>query len=274
MDYWLSPIILKIEIFLLIASFGYAIYYATQKFHNAYLILRSIVKPTRMVTAKDYDVKEVKKTVNVNHKDYKKEVKELNDKETREIKDLLKRIRLNKSRGEYEIAKNLTIEALSLDKFNKEINLELASLYILDEDYLKAEYIYKDLLLVHDEDFDVQKKLGFVLSHQEKYQLAIEIYKKAHVLNKQDLEVVNMIAHLSFILEDYLWAVEHFKKYLKERPRDAENLTYLASSYRAMGNHREALIQYKKVLDIEPYNEVVKKAISEIETPEILETLK
>lgn len=276
MDYWISIYLLKFELLVLLVSLGYAFYFAVSKFHKAYLILRSIVKPTRLVSAKDVAVNEVKskKKENISHSEYKKEVKELNEQETREVKDLIKRIILNKSRGEFEVAKNLIIEALSLDKFNKEINLELASLYILEEDYLKAEYIYKDLLLVHDNDFDILKKLGFVLSHQDKYQLAIEMYKKAYNINKFDHEVINMIAHLSFVLEDYLEAVEYFKKYIKERPRDAENLTYLASSYRAMGNHREALIQYKKVLDIEPYNEVVKKAIWEIETPEILETLK
>jgi hypothetical protein len=35
---------------------------------------------------------------------------------------------------------------LSIDKYNKELNLELAYIYEKEKKYSNAEYIYKDLL--------------------------------------------------------------------------------------------------------------------------------
>jgi len=68
----------------------------------------------------------------------------------------------------------------------------------LERDYHKAEFIYKDLLLVHAEDFEILKKLSYVLTMQEKYDLAIEMYKKALELKQDDMEIINMLAHLYY----------------------------------------------------------------------------
>jgi hypothetical protein len=39
------------------------------------------------------------------------------------------------------------------------LNLELANIYIEEEEYIKAEYIYKDLILIHSENVEILKKL-------------------------------------------------------------------------------------------------------------------
>ncbi|MCT4616713.1 MAG: hypothetical protein N4A38_00715 [Candidatus Gracilibacteria bacterium] len=275
-----SLLFYRIEILFFVISAGYAIYYASGKFSEIYKFTSSIFKKNKYIEQIKKQQKEEKKSnnkkeksENINHKQYKKEVQELNELDKKKIKDLLKQIHLTKARGEYDIAKNYIIEALLIDKFNKEINIELASLYIIDGDFIKAEYIYKDLLLVHNDDFDILKKLGFVLSHQEKYDLAIEIYRKAHELNKQDLETINMLANLYFYRGDYINAEFFLKKFLKERPRHADNLLTLSETYEKMSNHRSAIITLKKLLEFEPYNEQAKEKLKILETPEIKETL-
>ncbi len=59
---------------------------------------------------------------------------------------ILKRVKINISKWYIDTAKNLIVEWLSLDKYNRELNLELAIIYEKEHNYINAEYIYKDLL--------------------------------------------------------------------------------------------------------------------------------
>jgi tetratricopeptide (TPR) repeat protein len=95
-----------------------------------------------------------------------------------ELNDLAKIIRTKIARGEITEARTKIIEGLSIDKWHKDLNCLLASLYERDNEYRKAELIYKDLILVHDTDAEIYMKLGFSLSIQGKFEIAYEIYKK------------------------------------------------------------------------------------------------
>lgn len=271
MDLGFNNTILKIEIFIAIICLFYAAYYFISRMYYLINYFRGVIKPQRNKSFKDTKEKDLNKVFS--QKEYKEEVKKLDDKEKSEIRDLLKRIRLNRARGEFEIARNLIIEALTIDKINKEVNLELASLYIYENDFVKAEYIYKDLLLIHDDDFEILKKLGLTLSSQEKYEIALEVYKKSYNINKNDLEVIHMIANLSYVKWDYIESVRYFKKYIKERPRDVDNLISLAEVYKKMWNFSESVLTLKRALDINPYNEYIHKELKELETPEMVKTL-
>jgi hypothetical protein len=46
-----------------------------------------------------------------------------------------------------------------LDKYNVDLNMELANIYEKEKNYLNAEYIYKDLLEHLKVDFKIMKKL-------------------------------------------------------------------------------------------------------------------
>jgi len=270
MDLGFSTIILKLEIFALLISLVYAVYYLSSRIIYLTRYVKWIIKPQRL---KNIDIKKVQVKNTFDHKEYKEEVKKIWDKEKNQIRDLLKRIKLNKSRWEIEIARNLIIEALTIDKINRDVNIELASLYIDENDYKKAEFIYKDLLLVYPNDFDVLKKLWFVLSNQDKYELAIEVYKKAYSLNRNDMEIVNMLAYLFFTVWSFLESITYFKKYLKERPRDVESLISLSEVYKKIGDFKESVVTLKRALDINPYNEYIHKELKELETPEIVKNL-
>ncbi len=91
---------------------------------------------------------------------------ELSPERRMEIIELVKLIRTKVARGEFTDARAKIIEGLAIDKWNKDLNCLLASLYERDKDYKKAEFIYKDLILVHDTDPEIYMKLGFALSIQ------------------------------------------------------------------------------------------------------------
>ena len=80
--------------------------------------------------------------------------------------ELTKVVKTKIARGEFSEAKSKIIEGLTVDKFDKELNCLLASLYERDKDYRRAELVYKDLVIVHETDPELYTKLGFALSMQ------------------------------------------------------------------------------------------------------------
>lgn len=263
MDY--NSLLLKFEIINLAIFLLYIFYYTSDKFFAVILRLRKIVWIKKREEEKIITKVEITEDKNLHADSYLALKVLITDDDKNKILDLLKKIKVNISKAEYDLAKNLIIEWLAIDKFNIELNIELASIYIREKDYIKAEYIYKDLLLVHTEDFDILKKLAYVLTMQEKYDLAIEMYKKANDLKSNDLEVINMLWNLYYHKELYIDSINFLKQYIKENPRETDNIILLASSYRNIWKINDAINTYKRVLEIEPYNEGVKKEISQLE---------
>ena len=65
----------------------------------------------------------------------------LTSEEKQTIGELATTARLHIARGEFHDARARIIEGLSIDKFHKELNILLASLYEIDRDYKKAELV-------------------------------------------------------------------------------------------------------------------------------------
>lgn len=168
------------------------------------------------------------------------------------------------ARGEFTEAKSKIIEGLTYDKFNKELNCLLASLYERDKDFKKAELVYKDLIVVHDTDSEIYMKLGFALSMQTKYEIAFEIYKKLHAITDGSDEAVEMIANLAYQLERFEESRNSAKEYLKRHPRNIEMLNLLASSQANLGERKEALETLEKLRVIDPYNSKIREFAEKI----------
>lgn len=168
------------------------------------------------------------------------------------------------ARGEFTEAKAKIIEGLTYDKFDKELNCLLASLYERDKDFKKAELVYKDLIVVHDTDSEIYMKLGFALSMQTKYEIAFEIYKKLHSITDGSDEAVEMLANLAYQLERYEEARNSAKEYLKKHPRNVEMLNLLASSQANLGEREAALETLEKLRVIDPYNSKIREFAEKI----------
>lgn len=163
------------------------------------------------------------------------------------------------ARGEFTEAKAKIIEGLTYDKFDKELNCLLASLYERDRDFKKAELVYKDLIIVHDGDSEIYMKLGFALSMQGKYEIAYEIYRKLHAVTGGNDESVDMLANLAYQLERFPDALAYSKEYVKRHPRNIEMLNIVASCQINLGERRDALETLEKLRIIDPYNARVRE---------------
>ena len=178
--------------------------------------------------------------------------------------EIVKIVKTKIARAEFTEAKGKIIEGLALDKFDKDLNCLLASLYERDKDFKKAELVYKDLIVVHDTDPEIYMKLGFALSMQGKYEIAFEIYRKLHSITDGSDESVEMLANLAYQLERFEDSRNSAKEYLKKHPRNVEMLNLLASSQANLGERREALETLEKLRVIDPYNARIREFAEKI----------
>ena len=257
--------LLKVEIFLFFLSLGFVFYYIWEKIYLQYFKIKNLVKPEK----KNIE-KRIKTKVKIDNKEgsYKKawKKKKLKDKEKKELIGLLKRIKLNSWKGYFDTAKALIVEWLSLDKFNKDLNLELANIYEKEKKFSNAEFIYKDLIEVLEDDFEILKRLGFNLAMQNKFIDSIDIYKKAHDKKKSDNEIIDILSNLTYEVWNYKASLKYIKLCLKEKPRNVEKLKIKWVCLEYFWKTNEALENYKKILEIQPYNSEIIEKVKKLES--------
>lgn len=174
--------------------------------------------------------------------------------ERERIAEIIARSKLKIARAEYGEARTLIIEGLSLDRFHRELNLLLASLYEIHKDYKKAELIYKDLVVTRDTDTELYLRLAFVLAVQGKHEIAYEVYRKLISLDEGNMEATEMLANLAHKLDKHEETLEYAKRYLKRYPNHLDTLWLVVSSHLSLGNKPQAVEILKKVQTLDPYN--------------------
>jgi len=95
------------------------------------------------------------------------------------LSEITKKVKINSSKSYLEKAKSLIIEGLAIDKYDKELNIELATIYEKEKNYKNAEYIYEDLIHMYKNDTNILKKLAYVLALQRRFSESVEVYEKA-----------------------------------------------------------------------------------------------
>ena len=195
----------------------------------------------------------------------KSNVTKISEKNKLKVIDIVKRVKLNSSKGYFDFAKNLIVEWLSLDKFNRELNLELAIIYEKEKNYLNAEYIYKDLLEHLKVDFVVMKNLWFIYALQDKYKESLSIYEKIHKKKMADDDVIDILAELTFTMKLYKKTIKYANLYLVSKPRNVHKLFIKAKSLEKILQPEDALIVYNRILELQPYNKKAKNYIINIE---------
>jgi Tfp pilus assembly protein PilF len=105
--------------------------------------------------------------------------KKLKASEKQALEALIKKIKAKLVVQEYEEARSAIIEGLIIDRHNIELNILMAQLYEKENDFEKAEILFRDLILHHDPvKADIYVYLGNNLIHQNKQNLAYDIFKK------------------------------------------------------------------------------------------------
>ena len=256
----------RIEIIIFFISLIYFFYYIIEKFVLTYLNIKKIIKPDRKTL--EEKAKKIKEKANQNQTKQKKKTAtlvKLSPEQNKKIKEIIKRVQINTSKWYFDTAKNLIVEWLAIDKYNKELNIELAFIYESDKDYKKAEFIYRDLLEVQEDTFAILKKLGYNLALQRKFEESLAVFLEAHNKRKNDIETIETIADLMYELKYYKKALKFIKLFLKENPRNTEKLKMKAYCYEVLWKSNDALEAYNRVLELQPYNSQIIEKVKYLE---------
>lgn len=249
---------IKLEIIVFIFSLLYILYYLWEKVYKLYFKVKNVVKPEKIENRKTA-LNKVSLKDKYSNWDKNKTKDILSDKNKEKIQEIIKKVNTNKSKGYFDVAKNLIVEWLSIDKYNKELNLSLASIYEKEKNYSNSEYIYKDLLDVYNGDYEVMKHLGYILAVQNKLTESLLIYELLHTKKKADNEVIEILSDLSFTLKDYKKTLKYVNMYLWTKPRDIEKLWMKAISLDELWNIDDAISSYERILELQPYNTKAKE---------------
>ncbi len=263
-----GTMIFRIEIITFFLSLWYVFYYIGYKIFWVYFRIKNIVAPEKQELPQivnedgtiEEEIKEERKPMIVDKKEEKSDIgaytkeKNLTPEEKEKLSEIIKRVKLNTSKWYYEKAKALIVEGLAIDKYDTEINLELAYIYEEEKNYKNAEYIYQDLIQVHKTNIVILRKLWYILALQRRFLESIEIYEKVYERDINNLETIDLLVDLYY----EIWKYEESFKYLifslKEKPRSVERMLLKAELLKRKGKEIEAIEAYKKVLEIQPYN--------------------
>ncbi len=275
MDIFFSNIFVKYEIAFLGINLVYIAFHILHGLFHSYRKLRTFIWKKK--TAAKIIEEQAEKTLSIDNR--KVQVENINtsahEAETEKITlsgdeklhivELIKMIKTRIARGEFSEARARIIEGLSIEKFNKELNCLLASLYEKDRDYKKAEFIYKDLILMNDTDPELYLKLGFALSIQGKYEIAYEIYKRLLSLDEHNIETVDMLANLGHQLGHHKESNEYAYLFLKKNPHNTDILYLTAINHINLEERTLALESLKKIRAVDPYNGKIQDLIKKVE---------
>lgn len=256
-----STIFIKFEIIIMLISLWYIVFFLTEKIYAMYFNVKKIISPKTQTTK----IKRGKK-VNISwkNKSIKIVIKKLTSLEKEKLCDIVKRAKANSSKWYFDSAKHLIVEWLAIDKYNKDLNLELAAMYEKEQKYKNAEFIYKDLIDSIWKDVNVMKKLAFIYALQHNLNDSLIIYEKVLKKKKDDSEVLNMLCDITFELHQYEKALKYVKVVLKDKPRNIDRLSMQAVCFEHLENFKEAFDVYKRIVELQPYNTLARNKLNEL----------
>lgn len=259
-------VLLKLEIATFLLSFLYFSLYLLEKLSIIYNNIKNIIKPDKklLIEKKNQLIELIKqKDDKIKNKIISKD--KINSLQSQKISEILKKSRLNILKWDLDNARILLIEWLTIDKYSKDLNLELANIYEEQNQYKKAEYIYFDLLKIYENTFDILKRLWYNLAMQKRFEESMKVYIEADKKNRNDNEIIEILADLTYELKYYKKSLKYLKIFLKQTPRNTEKLKMKWYCYEVIWKVDEALYTYKKVIELQPYNNQVLEKIKHLE---------
>jgi len=248
--------LLRVELLFFILSISYFFYYIYDYILNIYYKIRKVFSwPKNIEEESKWKINMDKEVQKVTIKrTYNPSLKNLTEEERQKIAETLKRIKVNVEKWYFDIARSLIIEWLTIDKYNKELNIELANIYEKERNYKNAEYIYKDLAIVHQDNTVILRKLAYILAMQWNIKESVEMYEKVHEKVASDNETIEILASLTYEDMDFEKALKYLKLVLKEKPKNIEVMKMKALSLERLWKLKDSILVYEEILEIRPYD--------------------
>jgi hypothetical protein len=75
-----------------------------------------------------------------------------------------------------------------------------------------------------------------------------------------------MLCEIAYNMKKYKKTVKYTSLFLKDKPRDVEKMFMRAESFAILGENMEAMLVYKRIMELQPYNSRAKEEIEYLET--------
>lgn len=154
--------------------------------------------------------------------------------------------------------------ATKLEPTNPVILTELGKIYAATEQYNPAEESFKKAVFLKDDYFEAKFNLAKLYNDQGRY--AEALIGLADLETKyDDSTVFYEEGRAYFNQKQFERSIEKLKRALATSPNHANALYSLASAYSQLGEKKEAIYYFKRVLQLNPENSEVKKNIEDLE---------
>jgi Tfp pilus assembly protein PilF len=146
--------------------------------------------------------------------------KKLSAKDKISLQNIFKNVQGKLVVREYEEARSQIIEGLMIDRQNQDLNILLAQLYEKENDYEKAEILFRDLILHHDpKKADLYIYLGNNLISQNKQSLAYDVFKKGLEKEPKNPQLLETMAELGYELHEYEESLIYARRLVETQPK-------------------------------------------------------
>jgi len=163
--------------------------------------------------------------------------------------------------GDIEGALVILKEALAHNPNDISTQIEIANLYATNNYFLEAATYFKKLLPITNGNEDIREGLCFCLEQignayqiNRNYKLAKDCFEEVLTHNPNNPDYLFNYGNALLSLNQFNKSIEAYQKSIKNnliRP-DADTFNNLGNAYRRLGKDEDAIISYKKALNINP----------------------
>lgn len=177
--------------------------------------------------------------------------------ELQKVRTLLRTAEKVLARGKTDEAEKLLIEALTVRADARDVQAELARLYLMTERYAKAEALLKDLLKTNPEtEFFAQ--LGLASFKQGKLPQACQAYQCAFERDDKNPERAAALGQAYVVAGELEQGLPLLQKAAERMARDTDLLRLIAECCVKLGDREAAYHAFVRINKLVPYDEEVK----------------
>ena len=175
--------------------------------------------------------------------------------------DSISKAKKKEKLGDIEGALVILKEALADNPNDISTQIEIANLYATNNNFLEAATYFRKLLPMTNGNGDIREGLCFCLEQignayqiNRNYKLAKDCFEEVLTHNPNNPNYLFNYGNALLSLNQFDKSIEAYQKSIKNnlsRP-DADTFNNLGNAYRRLGKDEDAIICYKKALDINP----------------------
>jgi tetratricopeptide (TPR) repeat protein len=164
------------------------------------------------------------------------------------------------SRNEFDEALPLLLAVIAAEPDHLEAHHKLGLSYLKQGDFPQAELYFSKLVNLK-QDPVYFSNLGAALYQQQRLVEAAEAYENAIALDDKRGERLQSLGQVYYELGEDEKALHYFERAARRKPKDLDLKLILADYYERLVRLEEAIDTLEGFLELDPYNEEVKKRL-------------